>query len=115
MNNDNIPDQDTIHQQAMERCAKCSGNSTCAKYQDLLFLKAHEDEANKVVLDAARLLAGMITTLVTRSPILMLADQETLCGFAQALFTSGYIRGRKFPTVPEVFTRECPDDPHISS
>ncbi len=115
MSNENIPGQDNIHQQAMERCAKCNDNTTCKKYQDLLFLTAHEDETNKVVLDAASLIGSFLNILATKSPILMLVDPKEICGFAQALFTSGYIRGRKFPTVPEVYIRECPDGENISS
>ena len=115
MDNENNPDMDRIKQEVMERCGKCSDNPTCAKYQDLLYLEAHEDETNKAVQDAANILADMIVTLVSRLPILALTDPKELCGFAQALFTSGYIRGRKFPVVPEVYIRECPDGKNISS
>lgn len=115
MKQEDIHEVDRRMQQALDRCAKCSDSTNCIKYQDILFIEAHKDEAKKAVSDAVEALAGMMALLVAKSPVLLLADQGLLASFATAVFIKGYTRGRKFPTVPEVFIRECPDDPDISS
>ncbi len=101
-------------EQSLNRCAKCCDNANCQRYQDVLFLTSHEDEAQKAVEESVEPLVSMVALLVAESPILILVDPGLLTSFTKAIFMVGYARGRKFPTVPEVFIRECPDDSHIS-
>ena len=102
-------------EQSLDRCAKCSDNANCQKYQNVLFLMTHEDETQKAVEESAEPLRSMLALLVAKSPILILVDQGSLTSFIKVVFMMGYARGRKFPTVPEVYIRECPDGKNISS
>ena len=43
MNQEDKHESDRRAQETMDRCSKCSTNSSCLKYQDILFVIEHED------------------------------------------------------------------------
>ena len=89
----------------LHECENCKDINSCVLKEELAWIAEHEDACKKAAKDVAPKLAVIYDRLAKVFPPIALVGNEFLRYLVDA-FIIGYVKGRTFGDVPEVFKKE---------
>lgn len=90
-------------------CDSCKKKDSCPVYELVTWLQEsskHGDEVAESFNSHIDSVIEILGKLAYKNPIMALVSKEDIIGYSSTIYALGYLAGRKYTKLPEVFERE---------